>query len=575
MLRRTALTGILLACSLICASLIGLSFETLQRGLDRLVDDGSADFFSREVHLRFRIVVGIYGLAFLGAALASFRRASMIRHDPENVPMNPRTRSPLPAFHRPFWIAVFVCSLLATGVRLIHLDQPMRYDEAYTYNTYISRGILAAVSTYESPNNHLLNTLFSWGAVTAFGNSPSSLRLPALLAGILCVAASMMLANRIAGIRAAILAGFLIALSSPLIEYSTNARGYTLLSLFTILAWLSAIDLIRHDRRGFRWILAVSIGCGIATIPLMLFPLLMLGTWIGCLSWKSRDRVGIAHRILPSLLGGGTIAFVLYSPILIVTGPAEFLSNASGQKLGPPRPSSGNIHESIEQACELLFRDIPWPILACLVVGVIAFCWRLTPLFRFGRVAALVSVVACFLPLIFLNSQPPPRVWLFLLPLFFIACSCGGTWFIEAIEARIIRNGVTFILAAILAVWPFIITTIRDSIRYSAETGAFPDAELILNDLRPLLTDSDRIYAVGPAHAQLVYYGERMGIDRHQFPNVGEGGIPKGSLVILPNESGGTLDELLQKLSPSLRREEINFFREHTHWAIFRTQNAQ
>lgn len=573
MSRRTALNGILLACSLICASLILLSFETLQRGLDRLVDDGSADFFSSEVHLRFRIVAGIYGLAFLCAALASFRRASMIGHDPEHVPLNPRTRFQLPAFNRPFWVAVFVCSLLAAGVRLIHLDQPMRYDEAYTYNTYISRGVLAAVSTYESPNNHLLNTFFAWGTVKAFGNTPPSLRLPSLLAGILCVAATMMLAYRIAGTRAAILAGFLVALSSPLIEYSTNARGYTFLSLFTILAWLSTVELIRHDHRTARWILAFSVGLGIATIPLMLLPLLMLGTWIGCIAWKSRDRMGIARRILPSLLCGGLIACVVYSPILIVTGPAEFLANASGRKLGP-RPLAGNFRESIEQAGELLFRDTPWPILALLVLGLIAFLWRLNPLFRFGRIAASLSPMTCLLPLILLNSFPPARAWLFLLPLFFIACSCGGAWFLTAIRSRAIRYGLTFILVMIVAVWPFTNTTVRGSVPKSTETGAFPDAEIILNDLRPLLKESDRIYTIGPSHAQLVYYGEKMGIDRLQFPNPGVEAQTDESLLICPNEYRNSIEEYLKTLSSSLSQGEVKLFKTYSNSKVFRIKHA-
>lgn len=539
-----------------------------------MVDDGSAEFFSREVHLRFRIVVGIYGLAFLCVALASFRHASMIWHDPEHVRMNPRTRSRLPAFHRRFWIAVFACSLLATGVRLIHLDQPMRYDEAYTYNTYISRGVLAAVSTYESPNNHLLNTLLSWGSVKAFGNSPPSLRLPALLAGVLCVAASMMLANRIAGLRAAILAGFLIALSSPLIEYSTNARGYTLLGLFTLLSWLSSVELARRENRIARWMLAAAIGLGIATIPLMVLPLLMLIVWIGCFVWKSNVRADLTSRMLASFLGGGLIAFVFYSPILIVTGPVEFLANASGRKLGP-QPLTENLRESIEQVIQLLFRDTPWPVLGLLLLGIVAFIWRLTPLFRLGRVMALLSTLACFIPLLLLNSIPPPRVWLCLLPLFLIACSCGSAWFLESMRTRWIRNLATIVLVAILAVWPFITTTTRDSIALSAETGAFPEAELILNDLRPMVGKSTRIYATGPSHAQLVYYGERIGIERHQFPNPDQAVVADGAFLICRHDSVDSFDRQLRSISPRLSRAQVSPLRTYGGVTVFRHHIAE
>ncbi|HSG73020.1 MAG TPA: glycosyltransferase family 39 protein, partial [Planctomycetaceae bacterium] len=438
----------------------------------------------------------------------------------------------------------------------------------------ISRGVLAAVSTYESPNNHLLNTLLSWGSVKAFGNSPPSLRLPALLAGILCVAASMMLANRIAGFRAAILAGFLVALSSPLIEYSTNARGYTLLGLFTLLSWLSSVELARRENRIARWMLAAAIGLGIATIPLMVLPLLMLIVWIGCFVWKSNVRADLASRMLASLLGGGLIAFVFYSPILIVTGPVEFLANASGRKLGP-QSLTESLRESIEQMFQLLFRDTPWPTLVLLLLGIVAFIWRLTPLFRFGRVTALLSTLACFIPLLLLNSLPPSRVWLFLLPLLLIAGSCGGTWFLQSIGVRWIRNLATIVLVAILAVWPFITTTTRDSIALSAETGAFPEAELILNDLRPMVGKSTRIYATGPSHAQLVYYGERIGIERHQFPNPDSAGIADGAFLICRHDSVDLLDRQLRSISSRLSRAQVSPLRTYGRVTVFRHRIAE
>lgn len=126
----------------------------------------------------------------------------------------------------------------------------------------------------------------------------------------------------------------------------------------------------------------------------------------------------------------------------------------------------------------------------------------------------------------------------------------------------------------IVAVWPFTNTTVRGSIPKSTETGAFPDAEIILNDLRPLLKESDRIYAIGPSHAQLVYYGEKMGIDRLQFPNPGVEAPTDESLLICPNEYRNSIEEYLKTLFSSLSQGEVKLFKTYSNSRVFRIKHA-
>ena len=61
---------------------------------------------------------------------------------------------------------------------------PLRYDEATTYNNFVSKPLYVALANYATPNNHLLHTFLAKVSVGLAGNEPWAIRLPALLAGI-------------------------------------------------------------------------------------------------------------------------------------------------------------------------------------------------------------------------------------------------------------------------------------------------------------------------------------------------------------------------------------------------------
>ena len=73
-----------------------------------------------------------------------------------------------------------------------------------------------------------------------FGNEVWAIRLPALVAGIALVPATFAFARVLYGRAAGLLAAAFVAASSTLVEYSTNARGYTLVALATVLVFIAA-----------------------------------------------------------------------------------------------------------------------------------------------------------------------------------------------------------------------------------------------------------------------------------------------------------------------------------------------
>ena len=123
----------------------------------------------------------------------------------------------------------------ASLLRIMLLQRSVAYDEAYSYVNFASRSWYLAISDYNSPNNHLLNTLFMcvcryWG-----GQNEALWRIPTLLVGIVLVIWiyrwAVVWADRWTALVTAALAGC----SPLLISYSVDARGYTLVALFAIL----------------------------------------------------------------------------------------------------------------------------------------------------------------------------------------------------------------------------------------------------------------------------------------------------------------------------------------------------
>lgn len=92
--------------------------------------------------------------------------------------------------------------------------------------------------------------LLMWGWVRVAGSSEAALRFPSVLAGVLAVVAVALLARRLAGGRASLVAAALLAANAFAIAYSREARSYSLLLLAT---GLTLWTYWRWAEEGHRW----------------------------------------------------------------------------------------------------------------------------------------------------------------------------------------------------------------------------------------------------------------------------------------------------------------------------------
>ena len=148
------------------------------------------------------------------------------------------------AWRRLDFALVFAVVLVALLARLYHLgDKPYWLDEVTTVRR-ASLGVhdlvVDSLSFHHLPLYFLISRCF-----VALGTDEASLRLPAALFGAISCALLYGLARMIGGRRAAIAASMLLALNPFQVQYGQEARSYTLVISFILLALWSLASVLR------------------------------------------------------------------------------------------------------------------------------------------------------------------------------------------------------------------------------------------------------------------------------------------------------------------------------------------
>jgi hypothetical protein len=324
-------------------------------------------------------------------------------------------------------VALAVIVVGAAAVRGLELQVPMRYDEAFSFLTYAVHPVEQIVGSYGLPNNHVLNTILMHEAWQRLGNHLWSLRLPAYAAGCAIVPVAYLAGRALYGAHAGLWAAALMGSSAPLIDFSVNARGYTLGILFVLLALWSAA-LITAGRRSWPWPVFVA-GCALAvwSVPTMALGLVALGAWAAAVLALRRDGRGLA------VLGAGAafaavIAYLLYRPTLgqhgWEAGKEVARDWASLRTLAAATWASWN-------------RATPWPLQVALGAAVVA---ALMVHRRIGRqpVPVLAGVALSLAASLATGIGVGlfPRYWLAYLPFVLLTGAAGLAWGVDRAARR-------------------------------------------------------------------------------------------------------------------------------------------
>lgn len=455
------------------------------------------------------LVVRALAIAFvllIAAAIAFRRQLAGIRSDWTAID-----------FHVDEPVALAILTLFAVLLRMAQMERPMGADESATALYYASKPLLVGISVYGSPNNHLLHTALVHLSSAMFGNAEWALRLPAFVAGVALVPLVYLCRG---GLQAAAAA----AAWPALIDYSTDARGYTLLCCFVLICTFAAAR-VRDSNRAACALFILSAALGFFTIPVMVYPFVMLLVWCG---WR-RETV---------LCAAGTIALtlLLYLPALTVTGITPIISNGYVQPL-PIATFFSELPQYARSVGAAMFVSVPMMlsilIAAALVLGLIRRGGRplrshtrggLKPASTYSSDTApaedavkaecggglqpasiWVGLLFVILLLCIQRVLPFPRVWLPFVPLLFIAAAYP----LPRRADRIVAAGIAIALAT---------SVLSPHLR---ETGELRAVREIVRELRIRARPGDPVIALPPSEMPLTFYAQRAGLSlQTTFPDV-------------------------------------------------------
>ncbi len=319
------------------------------------------------------------------------------------------------------WEVIGVLALLVLGfaMRLGVFLNPMSFDESTTFVLFASRSLLDVLSDYSTSNNHIFHTLLSYLSTKIFGVSPVALRLPAFVAGLLIIPLTYWLMKRLFNANTALLAAGLVAVGPPIVEYSTQARGYTLQTLF-FLAGFNVASYLRERSTITGWAVFIAVfAFGLHTVPTMLYGLAFVAVWMFITAARGQHLRTLIH-LGPAMVAIGAGALLLYLLPIMRTGLPSTLNLFRIPWADFPEKLLGAL------------RTIRWcwtgylhyEFVGLLVLGFVAAVF---PLHKRGLVLLiLIAMLAGTLPLMIVQqSVPPPRIFNFLFPIFAGLCSFG------------------------------------------------------------------------------------------------------------------------------------------------------
>jgi hypothetical protein len=400
--------------------------------------------------------------------------------------------------------------LIALAGRAALLGQVMRHDEAVTYGRFAGT-FATALTDYSAPNNHIVHTILVHLSTRVLGGAPWAIRIPSFVFGVLLVIAVHWWISSAVSEEAALMAAALTAGSFFLIEYSTIARGYTMVATgFVVLLELSR-RILAHGGRRRRWITWVVVAVlGMATVPVFAYPLAFVTTWIAFSivfdrAAESRSKLSLA--LGSSVAAVAILSVVFYLPATLNSGVAAIVDNDFIQ----PIARSHLLEEWKRLWGSLLdvLAEDGWVALFYPPLVVVAMIDRRHALGR--PITPTVGLLGVIVIMAVQAVSPPTRVLLFGWPLVF-GLAGAGTHVLTARSQWLAHRplAVPAMAVALAAIMTAGVVASGDVLR-SREAGTFRDGPEAADLLLDVIGPGDRIVAESHPRQVLEYYLRRRG----------------------------------------------------------------
>lgn len=421
----------------------------------------------------------------------------------------------------------------------------MRHDEAVTYGRF-AKSVTAALTDYSAPNNHILHSILVHLSTDIFGPSPWAIRMPSFVFGVVLVIAVHWWISSAVSEEAALMAAALTTGSFFLIQYSTIARGYTMLAVaFVVLLELSR-RIIVHGGTRRRWTAWVAVAVlGMATVPVFAYPFALVTTWIAfsILFDRAADsRAKLSLALASSIAAVSLGSLVVYLPAALTSGAAAIVDNDFIQPIARSHLFDG--WKRLWISLLGLFAEDDWiALLYPPLVGVAMIDTRSA----FGRpITPAVGLLGMMAIMAIQAVSPPARVFLFGWPLVFGLVGAGTHVLMSRSHWLTHRpwavEGMAIALAGVMTVN----VILTGEVLRSREAGTFRDGPEAADVLLDVLGEGDRIVAESHPRPVLEYYLRRRGWDgpelQRDYQNAAR------LLVVVYHPRPQNLDDVLERV---------------------------
>ena len=534
-----------------------MPYEWVKFQLDTLSVDGNANRFTQTVYLSIIAKLTLFSYASIILAILAFTCRKIFLNKLGKVQQQLKQalyelwvdiKNDLSQIsHDSDKLHLYLLLIILLGgfaFRVLYLFQPLRHDEAFTFTNYASKPLFLALSNYSFPNNHLFHTLCVHISYLIFGNHTWAIRLPAFLAGIATLPVSYLLVRALYGKHTALITVGLIAVSSALIEYATNARGYAFIILLFLLT-LSIANYLRKKNNTVAWLfLSILFAIGFHTVPVMLYPCGTVLLWMVLSAWQNDFSLSLKQTCLQLFKCGIVtvlLTSLLYLPVILASGMDAIIHNRFVQPM-PISTFMAHLPTRLSDVWLQWSRDYS-PILTTILMifcGVALLFHRQMAQHKIG-----LALPACLSLAILLPTQgvlPPERVWLYLLPIFLMLVSVGIMVLIGQTLPYQMHSKAAMIITLCLSTWSIFGANTALNNYYPFGPGTLKDAEEITQYLKPQLQSGDRLVTIATA-APLEYY-----FQKHQVPidYLRESFTQSTRLIVLVLEKKYTLDQVLK-----------------------------
>jgi hypothetical protein len=397
------------------------------------------------------------------------------------------------------WLAAL--TVVAGAVRAACLQQPISYDEAYTFLNFVARGG-SHLFEYPVPNNHVFHTLLARASTVMFGHTLWSMRLPAFLAGVAAIPITFLLCRNLADGPSGYLAATAMSVYPFMVMYSSLARGYSLLALLTLILALVGLHAIDRPSAARCALLSIVGALGLFTIPTMLFAMAGVYLWlVSVMIVRGRWRESIVRFLGPCGVMTAAFAVLLYVPTVEQAGMKALTANAFVEPLAWSTFVArvpAHYHEVVRQFSWNV-PDLAFKAFGALILIGIADAARRRD---WPVVLLLPAVIAgAGLVLVAKRSIPFARTWIYGIPLALVAADIG----LAALLRRAPRfaRAVVAMSCVIVAAWAARHMMMAHTITDAAD---FPAGPALVQQLKTVMHQGDSVRVMLPIDWPAYYY---------------------------------------------------------------------